>query len=367
MSLIYQKIKKKELLNILEDLKIWDQNIIPITKHRLISHFYNPYADDEDLIMVIAFDEKTVIGYRVLLPDLILGFSGYKKVAWTSTTFLDTKYRGKGIGKKLTQIALESYDKRLMSNRSSVLATRVYYATKKFRKINSYKEYSFFLFPDFFRRINMSKKLSHFRFLSFPAKYADVLINTIQNIRYKSKIISLDNYPFKWEFINFIDEKLDDFLKEKTKYDLFKYSKEKFNWVYRYPWILSIPIKDEYFKNYHFSSISEKFATYFIKLILKDKVVGFIFLQRRDSILRIPYFFVEKVFYENAITFIFSFALQISVSSIITANKALVDFIKQRIPFYSTTFKKFDYLIPSNIKLPDKYRTNDGDGDLVFT
>ncbi len=49
----------------------WLTETLPITKHRALSYSRNPRAEEDDLVLLVAYQDNRVIGYLGILPDKI--------------------------------------------------------------------------------------------------------------------------------------------------------------------------------------------------------------------------------------------------------------------------------------------------------
>ena len=64
-------LNKKHLNEYINSDIFADQDNIPISKHRALSHFNNPRLDEDDIILLLAYENDRMIGYLGVLPDKI--------------------------------------------------------------------------------------------------------------------------------------------------------------------------------------------------------------------------------------------------------------------------------------------------------
>ncbi|MBC7884255.1 MAG: hypothetical protein H7X99_02190, partial [Saprospiraceae bacterium] len=63
-------------------------------------------------------------------------------------------------------------------------------------------------------------------------------------------------------------------------------------WLLKFTWVISAPVKDEMARKYHFTSIEKHFETVGIKIINdKDLLTSFIIITNRNGHMRLPYCF----------------------------------------------------------------------------
>ena len=103
-----------DLKELLTDEEFWKREVLPISKHRLISHINNPRALGTDLALIVSFnnkdDDNSIIGYLGMLPDKIfIKKDKEEKFAWMSCWWVDPKMNNRGIGSKLLQRAVNFY------------------------------------------------------------------------------------------------------------------------------------------------------------------------------------------------------------------------------------------------------------------
>ena len=62
---------------------------LPISKHRAISHIKNPRANDTDILLLLAFQNKQLVGYLGVLPEQIINNNKVEKWGWLSCLWID--------------------------------------------------------------------------------------------------------------------------------------------------------------------------------------------------------------------------------------------------------------------------------------
>ena len=72
-----------DLRRLLEDPVFWGQEVLPISKHRLVSHINNPRANEDDIVLLTAHEDGNVEAYIGILPDLCFTSDGKtQKFGW---------------------------------------------------------------------------------------------------------------------------------------------------------------------------------------------------------------------------------------------------------------------------------------------
>jgi hypothetical protein len=108
-----EKIKAKDLYKFtcqtLSRAKASD--VVPITKHRALSHTNNPCADENDIALLVAYIEDKCAGYLGIMPGLLRIGDRFSKVHWFSTWYVPPEFRASSVGGMLIVNALSlKYD-----------------------------------------------------------------------------------------------------------------------------------------------------------------------------------------------------------------------------------------------------------------
>jgi GNAT superfamily N-acetyltransferase len=103
--------------------------LVPITPQRAVAHATNPYADGDDVALLVAYCQNECVGYLGILPGRLKTATGMHKVYWASTWYADPRYRRSGIALRLIQEARSlSYD--LIAADANDVAQSMYRALK---------------------------------------------------------------------------------------------------------------------------------------------------------------------------------------------------------------------------------------------
>jgi GNAT superfamily N-acetyltransferase len=82
-------------------------DFIPITLQRAVAQNHNPYADPEDIGLLVALDDDgKCMGYFGILPVMLRIREKSYKAYWFSTWNVSTKVRGMGVGTRLMESAV---------------------------------------------------------------------------------------------------------------------------------------------------------------------------------------------------------------------------------------------------------------------
>jgi len=256
-KIIIEKIKVKDLYKYASTVsKTNNGGLIPITKHRAVSHQKNPYAAPSDIGLFVAKTESYPIGFIGTIPANLKGGKRNTKIQWLTTWYVAPKYRKTGIGTQLLITALsQKYDS--VVSGASEEADKIYFSL-----IPRHRELNFYLLN--FDRLNLFEYI-------LPKKLSDQLYKSAKKLYYNLVLASLEK---NLEEINYheIDE-TDKNAFQKAKFEIkspyFPRGTDILNWMLKYPWIRTG--KREKIDNYYpFSSKRPIFK--YITLKINDKV-----------------------------------------------------------------------------------------------
>jgi len=266
---------------------------VSISPHRATSYFQNPRVDQDDIVMVHAYNGEMLIGYLGILPDHIERSTSKdvnlnrKKFGWLSCIWVHSEYQGKGIAKTLlSRIASEWNGK--------ILATEFIPGLEKLYLQNGYFVSSFQIQGS---RIYFGSTMGDWIPRKFPVLkftkpfliFCDRWLNQLWTIRKRDKNISSH-----WEPANLDDISLKEFIHQHHQQNPFRRNIEEFKWMTQYPWVLQKSDAESCDERYFFTSCAEKFSVE--NFVLKNsngEIQIYIQLLRKDFYLTINYLFIK--------------------------------------------------------------------------
>ncbi len=344
---------------------------IPISKLRAISNINNPRGDKDDKVLFLAYDDNRFIGYLGALPDFVFNAGKKFKVAWLSCMWIEPLYRKEGIALKLMNHANEIWE-------SNLLITNFIPQSKAvFDKTNTYTDFLTLNGIRGYLRFNiaeiLSNKKSFYKKNRFILICIDIILNLINEIRLLLWIIFKRSLKYIIEYVNEIDNELDEFIQLHSSDSLSRRQKEDFNWIIKYPWVIESSKKNNDAKRYAFSYVAKKFSYLNIKVLNEqNNIIAFLNITRHNSHLKTPYLFFKDKYINVVYDVIIKLALKLKIKTFTTYNSQLAKFIKSKPnPFILTRKMQYQSIITKNLEQKIGYYNNikffEGDGDGVFT
>lgn len=353
---------KQQLQEFITSKKFENYEFLPITKHRAISHCTNPRADENDVLLTLAFEGEKLAGYLGTLPDEIYTNQGKIKFAWLSTLYVSENFRGKKIAQQLLDKVFEKYENKIAITEFTIEAESLYQKTQKFDYITPKKGKRYYFRSDL--ETFLPAKKPFLENLKSMLRMVDFMINFTKSIAYQSN----KTLKFNYKIEKFIDQESENFITDFQKNSSYRTSKE-FNWIVKNPWVLEGKKKEE---NYLFSSFAHEFQYFIIKIYDENALCDLGILQLRDGHLKISYLYCKNE-YKNFSEFLRNFILAKKVKMLTSYQSSFNNYVTEEksLPFlYQKDFERRYFVSKELLKtLPKDYVFNfqDGDGDCIFT
>ena len=353
----------------LNSKEFWRTDTLPITKHRAISFIQNPRADEDDVVLLVAYRENQVIGYLGVLPDKIYIRNKEYKLGWLTSWWVDPGKATTGVGAMLLFRALNAYHQQLGVSGASKEGRKALKASQRFMAFYSLKGLEARL------RFNLTKtvlrKSPAMKILRGLFKTLDALTNEITNLRnFFWQRRCQKQLQLNFEITSCIDVETDTFIQRYQRQDLTRKGQSELNWMIQYPWILSAPFKDAAARRYYFSSRADRFYFLSVKVFAaNDEMIGFFILKVRDDRAGVAYSYFDGQHAPSIAAAVAQTALAMDVSTLtLYDEKLVVAFTALGCPHWSARSVSRGFLLSKAFAgiEPADIRLHGGDGDLAF-
>ncbi len=368
MSRRIRKIQVAELKDFISSKEFEDFAFYPISKLRALSHINNPRAEDNDIALFLYYDNEKFVGYLGGVPEIMYGSENTTlKVFWLSCMWILPEYRRSGVALELMNFAFETYNGKTLITNYIPQSKGVFDKTGNYSLLTELDGIRGFLRFDL--QTILQRKYKAAKKIKPMLKGIDSVLNTFVNARLK-RLCRKWNVDCTYKEILEIDDELNDFIKLKVEKSIFKREKEVFNWIIRYPWIVSDGLSETEKRKYYFSQQGKDFKQWFIKVKNGADIVGFLILTRFNGELKTPYIIYEEKHADDIAFYIAKLMVVNGVKTFVCHDQKIAKLVKGlRVCVYSKISKK-GFLISNNLKkeLQDsEFLIFEGDGDSVFT
>jgi GNAT superfamily N-acetyltransferase len=345
--------------------------VVPISRHRALSHIRNPRVAPHDVILVLAMADGKMAGYLGVLADYIFLNGQKEKAGWLSCMWVDPEVRGQGIAKKLLNRVLERWDNRILVTEFTPAAKGLYDRSGQFQDLKVSEGLRAFL------RFNLDellpKKIPVLNKLKPALKVPNALLNIPNELRLNIWKPGKDLSNFRVEKINHLDQELSDFISERQQNQLEKRSAADLEWLMKNPWLLPWEKEDGTAQRYHFSAFTRNFEFVPLKIYnAENKLIAFLILAIRENDLKIPYLYAEANNIKVAANVMVEEMLQRKLRTLTVFQPEMVAFLKQKPqPFIYLHPLERHYIISKKfaglLQQQPQVNIQDGDADCAFT
>ncbi len=359
--MIHLKIfNKKQLAEFVSSGEFKKYDFLPITEHRAKSQIRNPKANDEQTLLILAFEEEKLAGYIGCFPDNFKINGRIYGYAWLSTIFVSNEFRGRKIAQTLLNKAFEEYHGNIALTEFTKEAESLYNKTGVFEYIQPKKGKRYYFHSDLSNIIPAKKPGT--KFLKPFFQFIDFTANTFISIK--------NNFAGKAGIHVHILHKIDAESAEFISGFKSNRISDEINWIIENPWVLEGKKADE---NYLFSSFSEIFRYYWVKIYDENKtLITCSLLLLRDGHLKIPYLFSDRDLGKFT-DFLGNFIREKKIKTLTSYQTELNEKIRSSKSFPKLHERDFErrYMFHQELirHLPKNFNPDfqDGDGDCSMT
>ncbi|MCD6402077.1 MAG: GNAT family N-acetyltransferase [Anaerolineales bacterium] len=251
---------------------------VPISVQRAIAHAHNPWADSDDIGLLVAVDEgDEIVGYFGILPIALRDGNDIHKVYWFSTWLVSPKVRGKGVGSKLMQEALSLNQDYLIVG--SVYARRVCH---KFGFLERPPLIYYWVDMTGMERMNILVMLRRLyrKGLKLLGRNHKKVVLTSQVTRKIDRLLSPFTKSIFYSALNFITRKyimgiqIEEVSELTNSFQGYEHrpmvelhrSLETINWMLKYPWVVNPGQSLTENMDYYFSDVRALYKTFGLEI-----------------------------------------------------------------------------------------------------
>lgn len=343
--------------------------VVPISKHRALSHIANPRVEADDVIMILAHEEGRMVGYLGVLADRIYTTTDSYKCGWLSCMWVDPTLRGKGIAKQLLATAFANWNNHILVTEFTPEAKGLYDRSQNFDDLKSNTGLRCFM------RFNLHQvlinKKPQLKPLKAALKLADGFANSFNMLRL---LVAKPNTEsaINWQPVKQVDNAIENFISRYQTSAFEKRGAAELNWILKYPWLKVSPPTDES-KRYHFSSVANEFKNLcFTGYNNRSEIVAFLFFSLRDGHLKIPYAYFGEEHTAGVVAKVYEVMLAEKANMLTVFHPLLVThFSYNNTPFIYKRPIQRNYIITKALSQhfvsKDNIAIQDGDADCAFT
>lgn len=318
--------------------------IAPVRAFALIN---NPCAKETDPAIVVAFDNDRPIGYSAVFPDDYVKGNTIGRLFWGTTEWIEPEYRGKGIAGKMMRTLKDAVGiERYMGLESSVASVKL--DQKQGSSITIYDKY-------------------RFQFVATDSckGYLNTECIAYHNMK---QLIRLSDYEYQNQYVNFVDAETYRFIESHAQQDLFLRQQEMFNWILRYPFMISTHYDAEAQKDIcEFGGTVSEYKMEAIKVFVHNELVGFYILSQTNKDRTLRYLYYDEAHQDEVFASVTLNLIKRGIEKIFFMSNALQEFMHQHGIKHlnrKSYIDKVALTLPPGMKVAENLRIQGGDGDM---
>lgn len=331
------------------DLREWSENnhpveglsermIAPTRAWALVNH---PYVKNEDAIVAAIFEDGELAAYTTSIPDKLDG----KRVWWASALYCYPKFTGRGYGLIVVGSLMEAHEPELTYDR---------WAAKETVEIFSHFGYQ----TTYTKRYRLSdKKIDASNIKGKLAHYAQSIKKALHPWSTPSKT------GYTLRYASFIDGEAYAFIKANRGNDLWVREQEMLNWILRYPLGQGCVLMNRVERETQFSAYVPSYEYKVVKEYEDEQLIGVYVLRLCDATFSVVYLYYIDENRDVVFTSIVDHIVSIRPKTVLTENKDLMIYVKNRLYFPKMEEEMISLSLPDNSNKLANFTLQLGDGD----
>lgn len=325
-------LTKKMLRDFVKENSLWKSGLAPMPKSKAIWLISNERIDENDYCGILANEAGKMVSFIFMFPDLInTKTDEIHKAYWMIDWWVIDKYKDSILGTYIYNQALKFAEKQVLI-KGYTENVQEFYDKQPFTVITSRLRHTLFF------SLDSSMLIGKFNFLKSAKFIIDGLDSVIAKvIRYiNKKKIDNTTKKLKYDFITQLDRDTWHFIEPLCKNDLILKTCNYVNWQLDNNQYLQQPIsKKSPYKNLQ-TGISDNIHIHNLKIILKDKIIGFLSYVINYNEFNVKYFLVKnEEYYDLCVDALMENLIKSKRNFVFTDDTKLSDNIKKR---YATLF-----------------------------
>lgn len=282
-------VTKKKLRQILNKNTFWKDDIAPLPRSKASWLILNNRISEEDYCGVIAKENKKMVAFIYMFPDLINTHNSIgQKAYWMNDWWVHEKYKDSILGTYIYNQAIKLAENQVLI-KGYTENVEEFYSKLPFTVIASRFRYTLFFSLDYSMLIGKFKSLNKIKFL---LKSLDALSGCF--IRYiNNKKLSNKTSAIGYDYINELDDETWTFIKPLCENDLIYKTKAYINWHISNSQYLQIPLRHKVAYTNLNTGISHNIHIHNLKIIKNYKIIGFLSYVVNFNEFNVKYFLVN--------------------------------------------------------------------------
>ncbi|HPD94919.1 MAG: GNAT family N-acetyltransferase [Bacteroidales bacterium] len=357
------KLTLKQLTVFSNDTKLFNRELLPISRTRALSYMANPRANNDDNVLYLAYDDDRLVGYRSVLPDLAYIDEKPHRFVWLSGTWVHPDYRRRGISTRLLEDITADWNGMVLGNRMAPGVKQIFDKITFLHDVFQVDGIRFHLRKTFLKTYNCCNYSNRL------GRIGERCINFFNFSILNRNLLKLPT-EVELDYFSRPDAELNELFAQSCEHTLTKRTDLEWNWILRFPWLLSAPLPDVVSQKYFFASAVKSFNQFLVKVYRGGELLGMLHMQHSNTRFSVPFSNFNEEYADLMAKIVLLHAHKCKASFITVYNPLLINGLKQlrMYYFYSTDrVRKYVATNPFAQMLNGKViNFADGEGDNAF-
>ncbi|MDO9635267.1 MAG: hypothetical protein Q7J05_09590 [Paludibacter sp.] len=353
-------IKVGELITFVNSSRFQELPQIPITRLRALSQAHNPRASEDDVALIIAYEDNKLLSFIGLLPDILICERKQQKIWWNSCWWANENEKHNGamqlfyMASKITNGQL--FFPELTPHTTGLLSLMMGFRIVEQCGVRGYLKLNL-------ADILPARKAS-FKHIRFLLLVLDWLLNFIYKPILSIWKKKLQSKHLSYQIIDRVDEETAFYLAKHNEHELFRRNQTELNWILDYPWITEEPADTN--QKYSFSHHVKSFQVFLVKIHEINQMTGFFMLLVRDGNAKLSYCYHNPNSGSTFKDVLYKLLIENNINTFLTFNASIVQAIqKNNHPFVLVREQIKTIAFSKEFKIQTQ-DIQDGDGDCAF-
>lgn len=335
----------------------------PVTPLRAVSQFKNPNARPDDVALVFAAENNTLLAFAGILPhtaqraeDPVFSNSGW----WVHPE------KGRKLGIPVLLKAFQLCNRRMFLTDCTAHTKSILEKTNLFHFVPPVTGSRFFLR---FYNGSLLRRKGKKGLMPFLFSWLDKLFNVPLSVWTLSVQNRKQYSEFSLNVVKLLGTEHAAFINKNRGKSFLQQDAGKLNWVVQNPWVTTE--KQKTAGDYPFTHKVEQFKQEFLEIRREKKLVAILLLSVRDNHASVPFFYFEKETLNQVAQLLLRYLFSIKADSLLVYNPELEKALRKsrriwvyrkKVVRYAGYSKEIEALFAEN-----GYFFQDGEADVVFT
>lgn len=314
-----------------------------ISRTRAYAIVNGPCALDDDPVVVTIFVKDQIAAHVATFSEMING----ERYWWFPDLWCAPEYRGKGYSLILIGTIAEMFGSEHCMDKWCAPE-----ALQAFEYLGLKTTY----LPRYVLGARIDKSTAKGKLVAFIRASQKCLHRLVEG--------SIKHEDYSLRYLSYIDDAAYAFIVAHGKEDYILHTQDFLNWVLRYPFTISAPLKERVENIMPFAP-AETYnrQTYAVQVLFEGSIAGFYIMTHKEKGLHILYLYYDQKYKDKVFASIRDHLMRMLLEQCYTENEELALYLRSQIFFPKFSINNISFVYPPSLPKPLSGHVQYGDGD----